>query len=151
LIYHTIHYTAHLRSNPLEPEEVEDLAQDVLLQIVANDYSVLKQFRGKSSLATYLAVISRRTCVRELTKRAAQKQAAKPKAAQPEPKLPPAAQASLESLDEVQRLLRRLPAREREVVRLFYLEGRTYEEISTEQYSRQHDWSDSGASAQEVA
>jgi RNA polymerase sigma-70 factor (ECF subfamily) len=38
----------------------------------------------------------------------------------------------LESLEEVQKILRRLPARERQVVRLFYLEGRTYEEISTE-------------------
>ena len=37
----------------------------------------------------------------------------------------------LETLEEVQRLLRRLPTREREVVRLFYLEGRSYEEIST--------------------
>lgn len=132
LIYHTIHYTAHLRSNPLDPEEVEDLAQEVLLQIVANDYAVLKQFRGKSSLATYLAVIARRICVRELSRRAALRQAAKPRIAQHESELPPAAQASLESLDEVQRLLRRLPTREREVVRLFYLEGRTYEEISTE-------------------
>jgi RNA polymerase sigma-70 factor (ECF subfamily) len=43
----------------------------------------------------------------------------------------PKAQAGLESLEEVQRLLRKLPTREREVVRLFYLEGRTYEEISS--------------------
>ena len=39
--------------------------------------------------------------------------------------------SGLETLEEVQRLLRRLPTREREVVRLFYLEGRSYEEIST--------------------
>ena len=37
----------------------------------------------------------------------------------------------LETLEEVHRLLRRLPSREREVVRMFYLEGRSYEEIST--------------------
>ncbi|HEV3144791.1 MAG TPA: sigma-70 family RNA polymerase sigma factor, partial [Gemmataceae bacterium] len=42
------------------------------------------------------------------------------------------AEGNLENIDEVQKLLRRLPAREREVVRLFYLEGRSYEEISTE-------------------
>jgi RNA polymerase sigma-70 factor (ECF subfamily) len=36
----------------------------------------------------------------------------------------------LERQEEVLKLLRRLPSREREVVRLFYLEGRTYEEIS---------------------
>ena len=41
-------------------------------------------------------------------------------------------QAGLERLEEVQKLLARLPSRERQVVRLYYLEGRTYEEISTE-------------------
>jgi RNA polymerase sigma-70 factor (ECF subfamily) len=38
----------------------------------------------------------------------------------------------LESLEEVEKLLAKLPSKEREVVRLYYLEGRTYEEISTE-------------------
>ena len=36
----------------------------------------------------------------------------------------------MERQEEVLKLLRRLPSKEREVVRLFYLEGRTYEEIS---------------------
>jgi RNA polymerase sigma-70 factor (ECF subfamily) len=38
----------------------------------------------------------------------------------------------LESLEEVEKLLGRLPSRERKVVRLHYLEGRSYEEISTD-------------------
>ena len=37
LLYHVIHYTAHLRSAPLTPEQVEDIAQEVLLQVVASD------------------------------------------------------------------------------------------------------------------
>ena len=69
LVYHTIHYSAHLRSNPLTPELVEDIAQEVLTQIAANDYALLRQFRAKSSLATYLTVIARRISVRELVKR----------------------------------------------------------------------------------
>jgi RNA polymerase sigma-70 factor (ECF subfamily) len=44
----------------------------------------------------------------------------------------PKAQPGIESLEQVQRLIRKLPGREREIVRLFYLEGRTYEEISIE-------------------
>src|SRR5262249_56608069 len=44
----------------------------------------------------------------------------------------PRAELGLESLEEVAKLLKKLPGREREVVRLYYLEGRTYEEISTE-------------------
>src|SRR5436190_6819899 len=72
LIYHVIHFTAYQRSVPLQPEDVEDLAAEVLLQIVANNYAVLNKFRGESSLAAYLTVIARRICVQELTRRAAQ-------------------------------------------------------------------------------
>ena len=39
--------------------------------------------------------------------------------------------AGLERLEEVAKLLRKLPAKERSVVKLYYLEGRSYEEIST--------------------
>ena len=46
--------------------------------------------------------------------------------AQPEPDDAPAAQKGMESLEEVEKLLRRLKGQEREIVRLYYLEGRTY-------------------------
>jgi len=128
LIYHVVHFTAHQRSVPLQPEDVEDLAAEVLLQIVANNYQALHQFRGQSSLATYLTVIARRICVQELARRS-QRLAAE--ARQREVAERPKPAGGLETLEEVQRLLRRLPTREREVVRLFYLEGRSYEEIST--------------------
>lgn len=131
LIYHVVQHTAHQRSMPLKPEDTEDLAAEVLLQIVANDYAVLRQFRGNSSLATYLTVISRRICVNELARRSAAREvqpAAEAVAAEPEAD----DQASgLERLEEVERLLAKLPSRERQVVRLHYIEGRTYEEIST--------------------
>src|SRR5207247_1950069 len=71
LIYHVINHASHLRSVPLRPEDVEDLAADILLQIVVNDYAMLRQFRKECSLATYLTVIARRICVQELAKRAA--------------------------------------------------------------------------------
>ncbi len=44
----------------------------------------------------------------------------------------PRPKAGLETLEEVGKLLKKLPSRERTVVRLFYLEGRSYEEISRE-------------------
>ena len=69
LIYHVINHTAQLRSTPLQPEDVEDLASEILLQIVAGDYAVLRQFREKSSLATYLTVVARRICVHELARK----------------------------------------------------------------------------------
>jgi RNA polymerase sigma-70 factor (ECF subfamily) len=137
LIYHVIHHTAHLRSTPVQPEDTEDLAAEVLLQIVVNDYAVLRQFRGQSSLATYLTVIARRICVHELARRSAAREV-QPPAKNPavpnevEAEESPRARLGLDSLEEVQKLLRRLPGREREVVRLHYLEGRSYEEISTD-------------------
>ena len=131
LIYHVIHYTAHLRSTPLNPEEVEDIAQEVLLQVIAHDYAVLKQFRGKSSLATYLTVISRRICVHQLAKMAPTRKPLPAELKKHDDDDHPRVRAGLDSLEEVQKLLKRLPSKEREVVRLFYLEGRTYEEISS--------------------
>jgi RNA polymerase sigma-70 factor (ECF subfamily) len=137
LIYHVIHHTAHLRSVPLRPEDTEDLAAEVLLGIVANDYAVLRQFRGESSLATYLTVIARRICVNELARRTAAREVqikadGRRPVEVPDREEPPKAELGLESLEEVEKLLGKLPSREREVVRLYYLEGRSYEEISTE-------------------
>ena len=134
LIYHVIQYTAHLRSARLPPEDVEDIAAEVLVQIVADDYKVLRQFKGHASLATYLTVIARRICIHEMTRRQSVKDSIRRgEVTNLEPiDDSPAVQKSVESLDEVEKLLRRLAGKEREVVRLFYLEGRTYEEISTE-------------------
>jgi RNA polymerase sigma-70 factor (ECF subfamily) len=118
---------------PLRAEDTEDLAAEILLQMVANDYAVLRQFRGHSSLATYLTVIARRICVHELARRASAAEVQPRNGSRPlaEIEEPPRAQVGLENLEEVERLLNKLPSREREVVRLYYLEGRSYEEIST--------------------
>jgi RNA polymerase sigma-70 factor (ECF subfamily) len=132
LIYHTVQHTAHLRSTPLRPEDFEDVAAEVLLQIVANDYAILRQFNGNSSLATYLTVIARRTCVHTLANRQLKREQQPANGAMMEEvEQPPERGHGLESLEEVQKLLGKLPGKEREVVRLYYLEGRTYEEIST--------------------
>jgi len=134
LIYHVIAHTAHLRSHPLRPEDTEDLAAEILLQIVNNDYAVLRQFKGNSSLATYLTVVARRICVHELARRSAAKEV-QPQSEELEKAIDeamPRAELGLESLEEVAKLLRKLPKKEREVVRLYYLEGRSYEEISIE-------------------
>ncbi len=131
LIYHVIHHTSHQRSMPLHPEDTEDLAADILMSVVNHDYAALRQFRGQSSLATYLTVIARRTCVQELARRAAAREVVPKddKFLEDHADAPP---PGLETLEEVGKLLQKLPGRERAIVRLFYLEGRTYEEISTE-------------------
>src|SRR5438093_13551184 len=76
LVYHVVQHTADMRSYPLKPEDKEDVAAQVLLKVVENDYAALRQFKGKSSLASYLTVIARRTCVNELASRLQGKEAA---------------------------------------------------------------------------
>jgi RNA polymerase sigma-70 factor (ECF subfamily) len=76
-------------------------------------------------------VIARRTCVHQLAKIAPVHKALPPELKRTEEDDQPRTRLGLERQEEVLKLLRRLPSREREVVRLFYLEGRTYEEISS--------------------
>lgn len=135
LIYHVVNYTAYLRSVRLGPEDVEDIAAEILLQLVADNFRILRQFRGESSLATYLTVVARRLCVQELVRRKRRQEAlARGDVVIPPAEVEddPAAQKGLERLEEVEYLLKHLKGREREIVRLYYLEGRTYEEISIE-------------------
>ena len=135
LIYHAVQYTAHLRSARVGPEDLEDIAAEVMLKLVADNFRALREFRGESSLATYLTVIARRICVKELARRQQVLGAinrGEPRVPEPEADDAPAAAKGIERLEEVDALLRRLKGREREIVRLYYLEGRTYEEISTE-------------------
>jgi RNA polymerase sigma-70 factor (ECF subfamily) len=132
LIYHVIRHTAHLRSAPLTPEDVEDMAAEILLQIVAHDYGILRQFRGHSSLATYLTVIARRICVHELARRSAARDVQAPGGVDLDTvPAKPAPREEVEEREEVEKLLSRLSGREREVVWLRFIEGRSYEEIST--------------------
>ena len=135
LIYHVIHSTAHLRSAKLQPMDIEDIAAEILLQVVADDYKVLRQFKGNANFSTYFTVIARRICVHELARRQAVKEAVKngvPRHLTVEDDDSAAVLKSIEKLEEVDRLVRRLSGHEREIVRLFYLEGRSYEEISSE-------------------
>src|SRR5262249_50829175 len=69
LIYRVILHTAHHRGVTLRPEDVEDLAAEVLLQLVANDYATLKRFQGRSRLSTYLTVICRRAAIHLMAKK----------------------------------------------------------------------------------
>lgn len=135
LIFHVIRYTGQMVGMPLRPADVEDVAAEVMVQIIRNDFAVLRRFRGQSSLATYLTVIARRVCLHELNRRAAERmpvQAPDRPQAEPDRLTAPTIFSHIESQEEVEQLLARLPSPERHVVRLFYLEGHTYQEISSE-------------------
>ncbi len=134
LVYHVVQHSAHQRNMPLRAEDIEDVAAEVLSQIVARDYAVLRQFRGESSLAAYLTVIARRICMHQLAKQSAMRevQPAESAAVNHQADGAPEPGAVIENREEVERLLERLPPRERQVARMFYIEGRTYSEIAEE-------------------
>ena len=133
LIYHVVHHTAHARSVPLTAEDVEDVCAEVLLQIVTNDYAVLRRFRGRASLATYLTVIARRICVRELVRRNFEAELGHTAAhlhAATRTEVSVLPEERVENEEEVRHMLDGLGGKEAEVIRLYHLEGKSYREIS---------------------
>ena len=132
LIVHVVNQTATDRSIRLTLQDTEDFVADVFLEFVKHDFQVLRRFRGKSSLATYLTVVGRRVIVRGMLKRT-----------------PPAPRAAMEQVsaqidssranpeerlsnrEEVERLLGQLKGPEADVIRMYHLEGKSYQEISS--------------------
>ncbi len=131
LIYHTIHHSAHARSMTLRPDDMEDIAAEVFLAIVDEDYKVLRQFRRSSALPTYLTVIARRVSVKELIRRrreealghvtASRASLADEYTDEIEPVIGP---------EDVQLLLKSLTEREAEVVSLYHLKFLNYRQIA---------------------
>ena len=56
LVIHVVHQVARTRSMRPSEADRDDLVAEVFLTFVANDFAVLRHFRGQSSLATYLTV-----------------------------------------------------------------------------------------------
>ena len=130
LIYHVIQHVAYARSRLLSSEDVEDVAAEIMLKIVDNDYAILKKFKGISSLPTYLTVIARRTCVKELIKRHREEELGHTNAhrAFTDDGLSEEVEAIV-SGEEVERMLEDLTDREAEVVRLYHLKFLNYRQI----------------------
>lgn len=96
----------------------EDAAQEVFLQV----WKALPDFRGEASLSTWIYVITRNRC---LTRR---KQIRAVAAAVPEsrPSYRPVRSGALDPAA----LLAQLPPPYRQAVQLFYMEEKSYEEVS---------------------
>lgn len=127
LVLHVVNHTAETKSIRLSLSDREDLVAEVMLGLVDDDYAVLRHFRGESSLATYLTVVARRIVVKRLLSRlpaTSTLEAGHAHSSSPEPRI--------ENKEEVNHLMQRLDGQEAAVVRLFHLEGLSYQEISRE-------------------
>ncbi|MBW8884676.1 MAG: sigma-70 family RNA polymerase sigma factor [Planctomycetia bacterium] len=132
LVVHVINHTSTSRSIAVSPHDLEDLASEVFIAILADDYAALRRFRGQSSLATYLTVIARRVVVKELLKRRIVPNQSEGGEIQHVEDQAGAAEERLANLEEVHRLLAELDCEEADIVRLYHLEGQSYHEISRE-------------------
>jgi RNA polymerase sigma-70 factor, ECF subfamily len=135
LFVHVVNHTAHTRSVRLAQEDIDDLCAEVFLALLAEDYAVLRRFRGQSSLATYLTVIARRVVVHGVIRRRMAEALGHVVAQHPDMKQQADSHhfelKRIEDQEEVERMLADLPADDAEVVKQYHLEGRSYREIST--------------------
>jgi RNA polymerase sigma-70 factor (ECF subfamily) len=127
LVIHVVNHTARCRSIMLSAADREDLTSDVMMAIVRDDFAALRHFRGQSSLATYLTVIARRVVVRKMveTRSATPLSTAVETVAAGDGVV----EQRLTDRDEVEQLLDHLDGSEAVVVRMYHLEGKTYQEI----------------------
>jgi RNA polymerase sigma-70 factor (ECF subfamily) len=133
LIVHVVNHTARAKSIRLTTADRDDLCAEVFLGVLKNDFAVLRNFSGKSSLATYLAVIARRIVVRELLAKMSASHLIdgdSSHAAQNAPDLHAPVEERLGDQEEVERLLGGLQGAEAQVVRMYHIEGKSYHEIS---------------------
>jgi RNA polymerase sigma-70 factor (ECF subfamily) len=131
LVVHVVNHTSQARSIAVSPEDREDLSADVFAAILADDYGVLRRFRGQSSLATYLTVIARRVVVRELLKRRIVPYHAEAgEMNNVEDGEASGMEERIANREQVERLLDDLHGEEADTVRMYHLQGLTYQEIS---------------------
>jgi len=135
LIVHVVNHTAQARSVRLTPEDRDDFCAEVFLNLIRDDFAILRRFRGQSSLATYLTVVARRIVVHQILGR---KQASPLSveivhpASQISPHAEPPPEQRIDNQEEVERLLQLLEGTEAQVVRMYHLEGKSYQEIGAE-------------------
>jgi len=114
-------------NRPADDAEVEEIRSGVLEALLADGSRVLRSFRWQCSFETWLRVIVRTVCVRSVRRKRLDPREIPP---------PAAAEAPLDRLlseersRTVKEALDTLPDRERRVLTMFFIEGRSYQEIA---------------------
>ena len=130
LIYHVINHVSHARSIVLSPPDVEDIAAEIFLAIVDDNYATLRNFKELSSLPSYLTVIARRVCVKEVVKRYREAELGHSRAHREATTADGSSESEpVAAAEEVERMLADLDEREANVVRLYHLKFLNYRQI----------------------
>jgi RNA polymerase sigma-70 factor (ECF subfamily) len=130
LLAHVAGRTASRRGAPWSAADRDDAVAEIVLECLRDEAAALRKFAGRSSLATYLAVIARRVTVRRLVHG---REGSRLPAGET-PLEPVARDADLperiDDREQVETLLGHLDDEDARLVRLHHLEGRSYGEIS---------------------
>ena len=70
LLAHVVNHTASASGVELSEEQRDALIQEVCDRLLDKDFEILRRFRGNSSLATYLAVVTRRWVMSKISQSA---------------------------------------------------------------------------------
>jgi RNA polymerase sigma-70 factor (ECF subfamily) len=131
LVIHVVGHSTQSRGIRLSADDRDDLCAEVFLQLIKDDFVILRRFRGQSSLATYLTVVARRIVVKRLVQqRAVAALAAGSTVADQVADTQPQPEQRIGDQEEVQRLLEGLEDDEARVVRMYHLESKSYRDIS---------------------
>jgi RNA polymerase sigma-70 factor (ECF subfamily) len=104
-----------------EPADAEDLAQEAFVRL----WRALPLYDGRASFSTWLYVIARNACLNEIRRRGLH-----PTSPLAEDADPAAAPAPVDRRLECETLVETLGEPQRRIVRLFYLEERSYEQVA---------------------
>jgi RNA polymerase sigma-70 factor, ECF subfamily len=120
----------------LDEAEMEDLCAEVFAQLIVDDYAALRRFEGRSTLSTWLCVVTRRIALRRLTTRRRELPAEQGEGSGIDFLAGPPQDDPLRLLiDGEDRLLlaaglEQLNPRQRQLVHLLYFDGCSYREAS---------------------
>jgi RNA polymerase sigma-70 factor (ECF subfamily) len=111
----------------------EDIAQDVFIRI----WKGLAGYRGQSTLSTWIYAITRNTCLTALKTTGAEKEVSieDPGIARAVEHANSAVRPSGSAEIDLVRLMEQLPEKQQRVLRLYYMEEKSYEEVA-----RMLDW-----------
>jgi RNA polymerase sigma-70 factor (ECF subfamily) len=112
---------------PGDAAMAEEVRAGVLEMLVAHDCRILRAFRWQCSFETWLRVVVRTVCVRSFRRKRLDPKEVPPPA---RPEEPLDRLLSEERSRAVREALESLPDRERRVISMFLVEGKSYREIS---------------------
>lgn len=132
LIFHAIHQVGFRMRYQLTSDDLEDITSEVFVEILKNDFAFFRSYQGESKLSTYLCTLVHRKAVHEINKRI-RYQGANRSLGITEFDTPGIINdITSENVDEngIRDAISRLEIPHGRLIRMFYLEGLSYREIS---------------------